>query len=405
MSVDPNHSEAAARLAMRSPYIPPPPKVPQVAPATAWVHPAFADESESMTVPAHSLNLNSHGDSGVTRAFPLTTMRPPVDEQAGFFPSTEAPPGSRTAASSVRSTGEGYAVAQGPYGAYDPFAAAERAASASYQPASESNEGSLSESAARPLRAVDSYAPHAQTIAPLAEPPRSRGFAEKAGWLLLGVTAAMLLTTFTGVGSSLREWIDPATAGSLATGLASESGAASAAAAGRDPNAVDAKEAQASNRDEHATLSVEELPVLGKKSSSAENARSDEHADGDKSSRSRVRSTLHQAALGASRASSAALHSSAPAKSAPKPADVGFDAAAARRALGSAVQRAQFCSGERATGTVVVTFAPSGSTTSVSLARVQGDVRKGCVLNAFRGARVTPFQGAAVTVQKSFQLR
>lgn len=83
-----------------------------------------------------------------------------------------------------------------------------------------------------------------------------------------------------------------------------------------------------------------------------------------------------------------------------------FNASAARLALRSAASRAGSCANGKASGTAVVTFAPWGGVTSVSVTNLEGaNVRPGCVTRIFRSARVPPFSGDAVTVSKSFRVR
>jgi hypothetical protein len=84
----------------------------------------------------------------------------------------------------------------------------------------------------------------------------------------------------------------------------------------------------------------------------------------------------------------------------------GFDKNAARRALTSAALRARQCVDGKASGSVVVTFAPSGLVQSATLASIKGEmVREACVLRAFRMAQIAPYVGKPVTVRKRFRLR
>lgn len=380
----------AALLAVRSPYIPPPPRLPTLAPAAVRVHPAFADDSDDETLPAYAL---AKTEESAARAIPLTERR------------ATPQPAQRL-----------YAVAPTSVWSDVPREAP-----------SESGVSTRSGDSVHGARAVDSYAPQARTLAPPAN-ARPSGFLERAGWLSAGVAAALLITTFTGISSSMREglagWLDPEPGGMLASALSvptatshngkSDSDAApanSAAAAGAKEKADSSDKSEESNP---RVLSVEELPMLNKNGELVP-SKAEKSSSREDETRASVREESH-AAPRAAAASEPASHASkarathaapAPRKSA-KPAvnKVGFDAGAARRALASAVGRAQFCAAEQATGTVVVTFAPSGGVTSASLANMSGeDVRKGCVIRAFRGARITPFQGDAVTVQKSFRLR
>jgi len=288
--------------------------------------------------------------------------------------------------------------------------------------------------------AADSYAPHANTITPLT-PPRPATLTERAGWLFAGVAAALVLTTFTGLSSSMREglagWIDPKPGTMLASALlTSDEQAAASGAVDATSEAEQAKvkqeqaQAQAKASEKHddtRTVSVDDLPILTKNGrlvsgdSSKGRDRKDETSESSHESLASVGGRGHSrqgadsadSEQGAATSTSVTLsslpHSEAqapPARPAPKPQVIRFDPAAARRALASAVGRAQSCAGGQARGTIVVTFAPAGGVASASLASIEGPgVSKGCVVNAFRGARIMPFQGEPVTVQKSFQLR
>lgn len=411
----------AARLALRSPYIPPPPRVPSLtATAALRVHPAFADESSSGPLPSYA-------------AAELYRQSAPDGQLSAY--GAEAP--HPYAQSLPTSAAEAFAAAQA-FGAAQAFEAAQpsysdarvipltrrterdEGFSTSHEafqhfPPSESSFTPAPDSMRAPPPA-DSYVPHAHTIAPL-QSPRSPGMGERAGWLFAGVAAALVLTTFTGLGSSMRAslagWFDPkptlVSQGELAT---SEDGSESEPTLPTSSGA--ASHADEAEKDAPNMVSVEELPVLTK--SGAVVPARDREDDRESEPRRHERETerdrtdepeSHTASRSAAKAFVApAVHATPPPPKPAAPQPVRFDAAAARRALASAVGRAQFCAGERANGTIVVTFAPAGSVASVSLANISGsDVRKGCVLNAFRGARITPFQGDPVTVQKSFQLR
>ncbi len=368
-----------ARLALRSPYIPPPPRVPSVAARRAFeppaMHPAFDDDSASATIPLHTFS------SGESEWSP-TAQRYEVDRDTRF----------RRGAHEVAPQAQHEAFAEVP----------------------------------EPSRAADSYAPQAHTIAPLpASSARRSGVIERAGWLLGGVAAALVITTFTSFGASLHhnvaDWLgfDAAPHAAAALTLPStkvDSGATKDESAQRKSSSKQEK-ALSHQSDDDSTLSVEELPLLGK-GGKASDERSERRSEGSSKTESTAfggkarggkgsakQQRAQRAATRASRSRADKARASGQRGGAPRN-DVGFNAAAARRALASSAARAQFCAGERATGTVVVTFAPSGGAVRVSLANLNGeDVRKGCVVRAFRGARVSPFQGDAVTVQKSFRLR
>ncbi|GEM_PF-4061553 len=83
-----------------------------------------------------------------------------------------------------------------------------------------------------------------------------------------------------------------------------------------------------------------------------------------------------------------------------------FDKNAARLAAISAAQRVGACTEEPASGVVVITFAPSGLVSNASIVALKGDsIRPDCVLRAFQAARINPFSGPPVTVQKSFVVK
>jgi hypothetical protein len=90
----------------------------------------------------------------------------------------------------------------------------------------------------------------------------------------------------------------------------------------------------------------------------------------------------------------------------PMPSAGAFDTAVARRVLTGSASRAGRCAAERsASGSVLVTFAPSGFVQSASISGLSGQgVNVGCVLRAFQEARISPFAGSPVTVRKSFQI-
>ncbi|HEY6723433.1 MAG TPA: zinc-ribbon domain-containing protein [Polyangiaceae bacterium] len=86
-----------------------------------------------------------------------------------------------------------------------------------------------------------------------------------------------------------------------------------------------------------------------------------------------------------------------------------FNKSAAISALSSAAANAAGCKvpgGPTGSGKAIVTFAPSGRVTSanVSGGKFGGTSVGGCVASRFRGARVPPFSGSAVTVSKSFNV-
>jgi hypothetical protein len=95
---------------------------------------------------------------------------------------------------------------------------------------------------------------------------------------------------------------------------------------------------------------------------------------------------------------------------APPPEIKTFDRAAALLALSAAAGAAQGCKppgGPTGSGKVRVTFAPNGSATSAALESgpFEGTPIAGCLLGVFRATRVPVFEGAPVSVSKTFSIR
>ena len=90
----------------------------------------------------------------------------------------------------------------------------------------------------------------------------------------------------------------------------------------------------------------------------------------------------------------------------PTPSAGGLDTGAARRVLTGSASRAGRCTSDGpASGSVLITFAPSGFVQSASISALSGrGVNVACVLRAFQEARVSPFSGGPVTVRKGFQI-
>jgi predicted Zn finger-like uncharacterized protein len=87
-----------------------------------------------------------------------------------------------------------------------------------------------------------------------------------------------------------------------------------------------------------------------------------------------------------------------------------FSTSAAKAALSSAAVQAQSCAskgGPTGKGKVQVTFVPSGRVTSANVVSgpFGGTTVGGCVARKFRAAKVPKFQGAPVTVAKSFTIK
>lgn len=134
--------------------------------------------------------------------------------------------------------------------------------------------------------------------------------------------------------------------------------------------------------------SADDLPVLGSTTAQAE-----AETTGARTARATSNARAEKVILKPSGTSSPATGSA-------------FDKNAARMALNSAALRARQCVDGKASGSVVVTFAPSGLVQSAALASINGEsVREACVLRAFRMAQITPYSGSPVTVRKSFRLR
>lgn len=88
-------------------------------------------------------------------------------------------------------------------------------------------------------------------------------------------------------------------------------------------------------------------------------------------------------------------------ENAPRP----FDAGLARRALANARGNLEQCATGELSGTVYVTFEPSGHASKIRLGAISGDKsRLGCVASAFHGVKVVPFTGNSVIVKKRFQI-
>lgn len=266
----------------------------------------------------------------------------------------------------------------------------------------------------------DSFAPQVRSLG--RSPEKASGqLIERAAWLMVGVVLALVFTLFPEVTYQLRSqlahWIAPEPntvvvadpAQTQAQGSSVKQASAKAATVSGEKVSGDKNAAERKGKPEAektTALPVEELFEHSVKD--GERASDDEKSSTkDEGEAAQAKKTGASTEGGSSTAPAAPkVRAHARAGKAQPKASAGFDTGAARRALASAVQRAQFCAAERANGTVVVTFAPSGGVQSVGLASLRGDeVRKGCVIRAFRGARIRPFSGSAVTVQKSFRLR
>jgi hypothetical protein len=272
---------------------------------------------------------------------------------------------------------------------------------ASYAPAPVTQKAAVA-----PVVRPDSFAPQVHSTKESA--PRSSGLViERAAWLMVGVVLALVLTLFPEATHQLRSqlarWIAP----ELDTVGAMPSSAATPGVGAKANVASGGESKQAGGAEKAATeKKAVEKPEVGRavavEDLFAEKKAKESGSEGRAKGASKNESSAAKATSATTRTPVRANKGSSPEKA----SGPTFDTGAARRALASAVQRAQFCAAERATGTVTVTFAPSGAVQSVGLANLAGqEVRKGCVVRAFRGSRIRPFSGSAVTVQKSFRLR
>jgi hypothetical protein len=80
-----------------------------------------------------------------------------------------------------------------------------------------------------------------------------------------------------------------------------------------------------------------------------------------------------------------------------------FNPVAARKVLSRAAWQARHCASGELSGSVLVTYEPTGAPSDVRINALAGDLsRSGCIVNAFRGARIAPFAGKRLVVKKSF---
>jgi hypothetical protein len=87
-----------------------------------------------------------------------------------------------------------------------------------------------------------------------------------------------------------------------------------------------------------------------------------------------------------------------------------FDAEQAASALDDAAQRASSCRKESdpsGVALVTITFAPSGRVTRTMLSGppFMGTPTGSCIVNAMRGAKISPFAGKHVTVRKTVTIQ
>jgi hypothetical protein len=258
----------------------------------------------------------------------------------------------------------------------------------------------------RSLAPDASIASSRPTERPAAAPPSSGpklglGYQERAVWLAAAVVLAGLVVVSRLIGPSpqrearLVDRVARVAAGVKSPASAPAPAASCAPAASSVPAASSSSASAASNAS------------MAHRTSHAATA-----AQPDPSSRSSQSSSV--ATKRGSTSSSTPSEASGPvanpvarAVAKPRASDLGgFDPAAARRVLISAGQRAGYCGEGPVSGSVVVTFAPTGFVQSASLTSLNGDnVRVDCVLRAFRAARIMPYDGRAITVSKSFRSR
>jgi hypothetical protein len=80
-----------------------------------------------------------------------------------------------------------------------------------------------------------------------------------------------------------------------------------------------------------------------------------------------------------------------------------FNPAAARQVLSRAAWQAHHCTSGELSGSVLVTYEPTGAPSDVRVNALAGDLsRSECIVNAFRSARIAPFAGQRLVVKKSF---
>jgi hypothetical protein len=155
------------------------------------------------------------------------------------------------------------------------------------------------------------------------------------------------------------------------------------------------------------TASVEDLPLVGKRGASrdlgkvAGQTRAISPASPKLTTGSEP--SLPQVTGGSESPSPKVTTVAAPANRPAPTSEGAFNPGQARRVLGSAASRAQSCAEGPVSGSVQVTFAPSGFVQNAVLSSIAGEnVRSACVLRAFQEARVSPFSGAPIAVKKSF---
>lgn len=85
----------------------------------------------------------------------------------------------------------------------------------------------------------------------------------------------------------------------------------------------------------------------------------------------------------------------------------GFDVASARQALAWAASQVSKCATGEASGTLTVTFAPSGAVTHASISGLKGGdgISKSCIVRAFKSVHVPAFSGGDKVVKKSFRVK
>jgi hypothetical protein len=158
----------------------------------------------------------------------------------------------------------------------------------------------------------------------------------------------------------------------------------------------------------HDVAAVEDLPLVGSKAAHDSSAKWSSHGrSGAASSAGKGAALTDTGSFKGVAATALPVEKSGSASpiqlTAPGASDGVFNPAQARRVLSSAASRAQSCADGPVSGSVMVTFAPSGFVQGASLNGLTGEnVRSGCVLRAFQEARVSPFSGDPVSVKKSF---
>jgi hypothetical protein len=244
--------------------------------------------------------------------------------------------------------------------------------------------------------------PPAVTVIPPVTRSRSENLVnlERVLWLAAGVSVAT-------AGFFIFGSHDAKTDG-LATNASVNVGGGKVPVSSLAANTVASHPATTQGQRPRDVAAVEDLPLVGSKAARESSAKWSSHGRSGAAS-----SAGKGAALTDTGSSKGVAATALPAEksgsaspiqlTAPGASEGVFNPAQARRVLSSAASRAQSCADGPVSGSVMVTFAPSGFVQGASLNGLTGEnVRSGCVLRAFQEARVSPFSGDPVSVKKSF---